>query len=168
MKARIILTFFTALLCIFACSDSGGTNPITFESDQLEASGTLPGTVFKQLYAGQIAEAPKGTYFECISAGIIAATGGEDLFGSCQVWNDFGSSYTLEVQGPHRFVLSEASTVQITNPVGISYRNEEEGHWVKVTGDITVICNVVSVRGNGSAGLSTSVRIDIRSGFSEN
>lgn len=168
MKTRTILTFFAALLWIFACSDSGITNPISFESDQIESSGDLPGTVFKQLYAGQIAEAPEGTYFECVSGGVIAAAGGEDLFSNCQVWNDQGLSYTIEVQGPHRFVLSEASTVQITNPVGISYRNEEEGHWIKVTGDITVICNVVSVRGNGSAGLSTSVRIDIHSGFSEN
>ncbi len=168
MKTRIILTFFTALLWIFACSDGGGTNPIAFESDQIEASGTLPGTVFKQLYAGQIAEAPEGTFYEYISGGVIAAAGGEDLFGRCQVWNELGLSYTLEIQGPHRFVLSEASTVQITNPVGISYRNEEQGHWIKVTGDIAVICNVVSVSGNGSAGLSTSALLEIHSGRSEN
>ena len=168
MKTRTILTFFAALLWISACSDSGVPKPISFESDQIESSGTLPGTVFRQLFAGMIVDAPEGTYYECGSGGVNAATGGEELFGGCQVWNDQGLSYTLEVQGPHRFLLSEASPVQITNPVGISYRNEEKGHWVKVTEDITVFCNVLKVRGNGSAELSISTRIDIHSGRSEN
>ncbi len=168
MKTRIILALFAALLWVSACSDSGVTNPISFESDQIESAGTIPSTVFKQLFAGQIVYAPEGTYYECGSGGVNAATGGEDLFGGCQVWNENGLSYTLEVQGPHRFLLSTASTVQITNPVGVFYRGEDEGHWVKVTGDITVTCNAVKVTGNGSAGLSTSVRIDIHSGRSEN
>lgn len=168
MKTRTILALFAALLWVSACSDNGVTNPLSFESDQIESPGTIPSTVFKQLFAGQIVYAPKWTYYECDSGGVNVATGGEDLFGRCQVWNEKGLTYTLEVQGPHRFFLSETSMVQITNPVGVFYQGEDEGRWVKVTGDIIVTCNAMKVTGNGSAGLSTSARMDIHSGRSEN
>ena len=145
-KTKYILTLLLSLLWLIGCSDSGVTNPVTQEKSLQTLIGEeyLQNRIlFKSKPAAQIVYAPPRTYYECGSGGVIAATGGEDLFGGCQVWNDIGLSYTLEILGPHDFFLSEVSTVQITNPVGVFYRGEEEGYWVKVTGDMTVTCNAV-------------------------
>lgn len=165
-KTKYILTLLLSLLWLIGCSDSGVTNPVTQEKSLQTLIGEeyLQNRIlFKSKPAAQIVYAPPRTYYECGSGGVIAATGGEDLFGGCQVWNDIGLSYTLEILGPHDFFLSEVSTVQITNPVKVDFRNDE-GHWVAVTVDTTVTTEELRVRGNGSARLSTSALIDIHSG----
>lgn len=166
MNIRQILVPFAVLLWVSGCSDSTVTNP-AIQSDQVESSGTLPSIVFKYKVAAQIVDPAQGTFYQCGSGEIYAATGGEYLYSDCQVWNDKERYYTLEVKGPHRYVLSEAATVEISNPVGVYYRTDG-GQWIGVTGDTTVTCDVVRVRGGGSADLSTSARIEIHSGRSEN
>ncbi|MFQ6608691.1 MAG: hypothetical protein ACE5EE_09160 [Fidelibacterota bacterium] len=175
MKQKVLfsISFILVFLGLMGCSDNGITNPMvspdqeqvlqTVAKDQCDHNRIL----FRGDPAAEITSASSGTYYQCMVGEVHTAAGGDNVYSDHWVQNVDGNEYTLELFAGNLYVFAAPTTVFIANPVNVEYLNSA-GEWVAVTGDTYVTTTQIKVNDGGSALLTTTERVELRSGHNDN